>query len=366
MPANKFQLVLTRPGFAEIAVEEFRDRLNLQGHVVGPAAVAFDENIQLPKLSASVFARQLMPRAVHFAVSSPSKVDDMLHGIISAIVKRLEVLSKRANRQAMPWTLHAFALDDDPATALALRIEKLLLAALKTRLPRLYARYIPELPVVDTQDLGDGASSMINNTLLVQVYVATVNDVWFSTASLGEGPSRFIGGNQRMRHFPGAPSRSSSKLEEALLLLGHAPKSGDTAIDLGAAPGGWTFTLVRHGASVTAIDHGALKLPNNKKFTELVTHLKENGLTYRPHAPVDWVVCDMLVGSRETLAVLERWLSQGWAKNFVFNVKLPQAKPWPAIREALDLLARYPWAIMQAKHLFHDRQEITLMGAERV
>jgi 23S rRNA (cytidine2498-2'-O)-methyltransferase len=122
--------------------------------------------------------------------------------------------------------------------------------------------------------------------------------------------------------------------------------------------------MVRHGASVTAIDHGALKLPADKKFSERVTHLKENGLTYRPISPVDWVVCDMLVGSRETLAVLDRWLSQGLAKNFVFNVKLPQAKPWPVIRDALDLLARYPWAVMRAKHLFHDRQEITLMGSE--
>ncbi|MEN9833870.1 MAG: hypothetical protein RL011_63 [Pseudomonadota bacterium] len=358
MTAGRFQVVLVRPGFAELAVEEFLDRWQLQGRVVGPAAVAFDENAQLPKLSSSVFARQLLPRATQFEISEQQPIE----AIVKATLKRLEVLSKRANRHTSPWTLHAFAQDDDPATAIANQIEKSLLQAVKQRLPRLYERYIP---AAQAQAPGFTDSEK-DNLLLVQIYVSTVTDIWFSTASLGEGPSRFVAGNQRMRHFPGAPSRSSSKLEEALVLLGRAPKSGETAIDLGAAPGGWTFTMVRHGASVTAIDHGALKLPADKKFSERVTHLKENGLTYRPISPVDWVVCDMLVGSRETLAVLDRWLSQGLAKNFVFNVKLPQAKPWPVIRDALDLLARYPWAVMRAKHLFHDRQEITLMGSEHL
>jgi 23S rRNA C2498 (ribose-2'-O)-methylase RlmM len=55
-------------------------------------------------------------------------------------------------------------------------------------------------------------------------------------------------------------------------------------------------------------------------------------------------------------------LEDGLARNFVFNVKLPQAQPWPVIKEALSLLSRYPWAVMKAKHLYHDRQEITLMG----
>ena len=347
MSTQKYQLVLTRPGFADLLVQEFQDRWQLLGKAVGAAAVVLDEHVVLPALDATIFGRQYLPRATCLTIES-------IEQVVGLIVKRLETLSNRANRHAAKWTLHSFALDDDPAIQLAIQIEKALLAAVRQRLPRLFQRFIPSAQV---QGEFAGSSGM-----LVQIYLPSLKEIWFSAAGLDSGPSKFIAGNQRMRHFPGAPSRSSSKLEEAFVVLGRSPQTGEIAVDLGAAPGGWTFTLVRHGAAVTAVDHGALMLPQDKKFKERVTHLLANGLTYKPHLAVDWVTCDMLVGSLETLRVLERWLEDGLAKNFVFNVKLPQAQPWPVIKDALALLSRYPWAVMKAKHLYHDRQEITLMG----
>ena len=56
-------------------------------------------------------------------------------------------------------------------------------------------------------------------------------------------------GIPRLR-LPGAPSRSAAKLEEALLyFLGDEAerllRGGMSAVDLGAAPGGWTWILAR-------------------------------------------------------------------------------------------------------------------------
>ena len=350
MSTPKHQLVLTRPGFAGLLVQEFQDLWQLLGKPAGTAAVAFDEHEVLPALDATVFGRQYLPRATCLQIES-------IEQVVGVIVKRLETLSNRANRHAAKWTLHSFAQDDDPALQLASKIEKALLASVRQRLPRLFQRYI-----TPAQAQSEFVGSPGSSGMLVQIYLPSLTELWFSAAGAGTGPSIFIAGNQRMRHFPGAPSRSSSKLEEAFVVLGRPPQAGEIAVDLGAAPGGWTFTLVRHGATVTAVDHGALMLPKDKKFNERVTHLLANGLTYKPSLAVDWVTCDMLVGPRETLRVLERWLEDGLARNFVFNVKLPQAQPWPVIKEALSLLSRYPWAVMKAKHLYHDRQEITLMG----
>ncbi len=45
------------------------------------------------------------------------------------------------------------------------------------------------------------------------------------------------------------PSRAYLKLWEAFTLLGVKPKPGETCIDLGSSPGGWTWVLQGHGRS---------------------------------------------------------------------------------------------------------------------
>ena len=66
------------------------------------------------------------------------------------------------------------------------------------------------------------------------------------------GASPWPLGIPRLRMHPDAPSRSALKLEEALLVLLDAGerarllKPGMRAADLGAAPGGWTWVLLRH------------------------------------------------------------------------------------------------------------------------
>ena len=99
-------------------------------------------------------------------------------------------------------------------------------------------------------------------------------------------------------HLPrGAPSRSTLKLAEAIQTFlgddaGDLLHAGMKAVDLGAAPGGWTWQLVRRGLRVTAVDNGPLK--GDVAQDPLVTHLRVDGLTYVPRRPVDWMVCDIV------------------------------------------------------------------------
>jgi len=80
---------------------------------------------------------------------------------------------------------------------------------------------------------------------------------------------------------------------------------------------------------------------------------------------VDLVVCDVVDKPARTLALMQKWLQQGWARTALFNLKLPMARRY---REAATLLERlqeglwrqYPDARIQAAHLYHDREEITV------
>jgi 23S rRNA (cytidine2498-2'-O)-methyltransferase len=69
-------------------------------------------------------------------------------------------------------------------------------------------------------------------------------------------------GIPRLRAARGAPSRAGLKLEEAFLTLLTASereerlRAGMVAVDLGAAPSGWSWQLARRGLSVTAVATG--------------------------------------------------------------------------------------------------------------
>jgi 23S rRNA (cytidine2498-2'-O)-methyltransferase len=181
--------------------------------------------------------------------------------------------------------------------------------------------------------------------------------------------SPWHGGIPRLRFPSAAPSRSTLKLEEALLTLLDDDererwlKPGMSGVDLGASPGGWTYQLVRRSIRVTAIDNGPMAA--SLLDSGLVTHLREDGFRYRPQMPVDWLVCDMVEQPRRVAARIAEWLAEGWCRYTVFNLKLPMKKRYDEVNLCRDLIEqtlaaagkRIEW---RARQLYHDREEITV------
>ncbi|MFP1682961.1 23S rRNA (cytidine(2498)-2'-O)-methyltransferase RlmM [Alloalcanivorax sp. C16-1] len=173
------------------------------------------------------------------------------------------------------------------------------------------------------------------------------------------------GGLTRLRLSPEAPSRSALKLEEALLrFVGRGKPPGlHTAVDLGAAPGGWSWQLARLGLKVTGVDHGKLAPALLDEYP--VRHVSGDAFTWRPERPVDLVVCDVVDKPARTAALMQKWLEQGWARVALFNLKLPMARRYRESQALLERLAsglerQRPGALIQAAHLYHDREEITV------
>ncbi|GAB2504466.1 23S rRNA (cytidine(2498)-2'-O)-methyltransferase RlmM [Pseudoxanthomonas sangjuensis] len=178
-------------------------------------------------------------------------------------------------------------------------------------------------------------------------------------------------GIPRLKLLPDAPSRSALKLEEAFLVLLDARereallKPGMAAADLGAAPGGWTWVLTRHGIRVSSIDNGPLR--QHVLDTGLVTHLREDGFHWQPPRPLDWMVCDMVEQPRRVAERMAAWFREGWCRHAVFNLKLPMKKRWDETRLCLDLFAQKAGKPLtaRAKQLYHDREEITVFATPR-
>jgi 23S rRNA (cytidine2498-2'-O)-methyltransferase len=135
---------------------------------------------------------------------------------------------------------------------------------------------------------------------------------------------------------------------------------GMRGVDLGAAPGGWTWQLVKRHIHVYAVDNG----PMNEDLMEsgLVDHIREDGFLYWPQKSVDWLVCDMVEKPIRVAHLMAKWLATGKAKHIVFNLKLPMKKRYPELQKcfaAIDESMEGQAYRLNTKQLYHDREEVT-------
>lgn len=183
--------------------------------------------------------------------------------------------------------------------------------------------------------------------------------------------SPFLMGIPRLKFPAEAPSRSTLKLEEAILTF--IPQAEEkkrftdsmTGVDLGACPGGWTYQLVKRGVFVYSVDHG--KMAASLHETGRIEHCAEDGFKFQPpkRKTIDWLVCDMVEQPIRISKLIAKWLINGWCRETIFNLKLPMKKRYQEVQLCLnylgDELAKNGFRFsIQAKHLYHDREEITV------
>ncbi|MGV6989315.1 23S rRNA (cytidine(2498)-2'-O)-methyltransferase RlmM [Testudinibacter sp. P80/BLE/0925] len=197
------------------------------------------------------------------------------------------------------------------------------------------------------------------------------NDSCYVGYSYNNNHAPHFMGIPRLKFPSDAPSRSTLKLEEAILTFlsekEEKQRMNDQmkAADLGACPGGWTYQLVKRGMFVYAVDHG--KIAPSLMESGRVDHCPEDGFKFQPpkRTRLDWLVCDMVEQPARITALMSKWLLNGWCREMIFNLKLPMKKRYQEVRSCLqtlsdDLNKKGISHRLQAKQLFHDREEITV------
>ncbi|HOV15205.1 MAG TPA: SAM-dependent methyltransferase [Spirochaetota bacterium] len=174
----------------------------------------------------------------------------------------------------------------------------------------------------------------------------------------------YTGFQKRMADDPLAPSRSYLKIEEAYYSLGYEPQQNDTVVDLGAAPGGWSYSAAKRGARILAIDNGNLK--GGAKDHPLITHKKEDAFKFnlKKGERVDWLFCDMVEEPKYVLNTIEKWLLNKWCKYFIVNLKFGWVDPVVLsnkLKSSDSIFSKYA-KDFKIVHLFHDHEEITIVG----
>ncbi|HEV8073282.1 MAG TPA: SAM-dependent methyltransferase, partial [Opitutaceae bacterium] len=127
----------------------------------------------------------------------------------------------------------------------------------------------------------------------------------------------WLGGQRRMADDEAAPSRSFLKVEEAYGVLGREPQPDETVCDLGAAPGGWSYSAAQRGARVVAVDNGPLK--GGALGHRQIEHRCEDAFKFKPleGEVFDWLFCDLLEEPHQVLNhIVEPWLAGRWCRRF--------------------------------------------------
>ncbi len=255
---------------------------------------------------------------------------------------------------ASPFALQVWVADSDaanPLSAYATDVEAAAMAALAARDGSIVSRRIEPLEAQSGDDR------------FAQACVLARGRAAVGTIPIGAAVSYAPGGRRRISAPAGAPSRAAAKLLEAFDWLGRAPDPGDRCIDLGAAPGGWSWVLLERRARVVAVDPAQLA-PSLAKNRNL-RHVQASAFDWLPDEPADWLFCDMAWRPLEAAALLAKWGRRGAARFLVANIKLPMRKKVEFVRRVTEILATGGWRDVKVRQLYHDREEVTL-GAWRL
>jgi 23S rRNA (cytidine2498-2'-O)-methyltransferase len=215
-----------------------------------------------------------------------------------------------------------------------------------------------------------GAVESIKKPQVVVSLLCTIEKAYLGISLTTDNLSGWPGGTRHFAHLPEQISRAEFKLLEALEIFDVTLPSQGLALDLGAAPGGWTRILLETGMQVVAVDPAKLddrlsKQPHLEHYRGYAEDYLEEAIKRRRKFNV--ITNDMRMDAREAARLLVQPSACLLSDGFIISVlKLPhetsEIDPLKNLNEALRLLQSH-YEVVQARQLFHNRQEVTVLTA---
>jgi len=215
-----------------------------------------------------------------------------------------------------------------------------------------------------------GAVESMKKPQVIVSVLCTMEKAYIGISLAIDNLSNWPGGDRHFAYLPEQISRAEFKLLEALEVFGVTLPSQGLALDLGAAPGGWTRILLEAGMQVVAVDPAKLdarlsKHPHLEHYRGYAEDYLEEAI--RKRRKFDVITNDMRMDAREAARLLVQASSGLLRDGFIISMlklphETPEIDPLKNLNEALRLLQRR-FTIVQARQLFHNRQEVTVLTA---
>lgn len=305
------------------------------------------------------FARQTLPSARLLVAQS---INVIAREAGQAIIETCDT--------APAWDLHILraAGEEAPGPNRLRLVRAGIEANLKKRRRRLLLSLLPEMNSRPTP-----GTTFIAAPVLVQLYLETLDRTWLSIYQPESGAffrrclSPWPGGIWQAEENRLPPSRAYRKLEEALTqfpYLDHRARSltihsGESCVDLGASPGGWSWVALERGARVTAVDRSPLR-------DDIMQHARLNfvqgdAFQFRPERAVDWLLCDVIAFPGRTVELLSNWLTNHWCQKFCVTVKFRGVEDY-AVLSQLKTMLNERSRDFSIRRLSENKNEVTVFG----
>jgi 23S rRNA (cytidine2498-2'-O)-methyltransferase len=299
--------------------------------------------------------------AVAFALQCLPAVEPVSAETISAFAAlAVERIEKRLCDHDGPWRFHVFCRETRGSKIRARRCELIHSSALEA-LKRRHRRLLKSRIADDEIPWSEGEA-------VVQLALESPTEGFFSFSPpdvrlrLRRAVSRFSGGMVAVKDDLAPPSRAYRKLLEAEKRLGVGIGCGETCVDLGASPGGWTHVALERGASVIAVDRSPLA-------PALMAHrrlefVKSDAFRFAPNAPVDWLLSDVIAFPERAIDLVDEWIGERWCRRFVVTIKFKGENDY-AKMERLKAILERRGVEFEVRRLLNNKNEVTAFGTVR-
>lgn len=168
-----------------------------------------------------------------------------------------------------------------------------------------------------------------------------------TTSPFPDGEARFV----EDRETP--PGRAYLKLWESFTLFGERPAAGELCLELGAAPGSWTWVLAELGARVFSLDKAPLA--PHVETRPNVEHCLGSGFAMTPDISgrVDWLFSDMICYPERLLRLVLDYVEARAMRRALCTIKFRSDADYALLSE----FASIPGSTL--RHLSCNRHELT-------
>jgi len=198
------------------------------------------------------------------------------------------------------------------------------------------------------------------NPAVVLSIVCSGNKAYLGMSSATQNLSAWPGGECRFARDESLISRAEFKLLEAFEVFALTLPVQGQALDLGAAPGGWTRVLRKRGFHVTAVDPAELAPILQTDAGVLHKRMAAQEFLRSADAVFDLVTNDMKMDARASVELMgqaARVLRPGGTA--IMTLKLPNRTQERFVATALATLNQW-YEVIAARQLFHNRSEVTV------
>ena len=217
-------------------------------------------------------------------------------------------------------------------------------------------------------------SKAISDRLLSKGKILNVKNPWHIISILIDDNTAYVGistSEQNLSkwssgivHYSKEFNRAEHKLIECIKYF-EMELSGGNALDMGAAPGGWTKKLSERGYKVWAVDPA--ELDDNIKSLSGVTHIKKIAQHFLRNNTITFnmIVNDMVMDCRESANIMNDAVDFLTRDGFgIITAKLPKKGYNKRLKTAVKILSR-KFVVCGVRQLPSNKSEVTILLSKK-